>query len=106
MNWQEATTAILDALIEKVPQSRTARKVHYTLLEANENGDILSGSQRESNFKYIVDTDNKAWNACSVFIMVVSITYPVPPLQDVLVHPAVLLLIQSKWKRFARNKLM
>ena len=73
LNWQEATSAILDALIEKVPQSRQARKVHYTLLEANENGDIFPGSHRESNFKYMVLTDNKAWNACSLFVRVAPI---------------------------------
>lgn len=60
-------------MIEKVPESRKARKVHYTLLEANENGDIPPENQRESNFKYIVETDNKAWNACSLFVRVASI---------------------------------
>ena len=50
---------MLDALVEEIPQTRKAIKVHYSLLEANENGDIPSGNQRTSNFKYMVDTDNK-----------------------------------------------
>lgn len=55
---QEATDAVLDALIEKihVPQSKKAIKVHYSLLEANVQ---LENFHRGSNFKYIVNKDNK-----------------------------------------------
>ena len=57
---QEATEAVLDTLIERMPQSKKAIKVHYSLLEANHNGDVQLGNfQRRSNFKYIVNTDNK-----------------------------------------------
>lgn len=55
---QEATNAVLDALIERIPQTKGAIKVYYSLLEANDNGDVL-GSHSGTNFKYIVNTDNK-----------------------------------------------
>ena len=57
---QEATDAILDTLIERMPHPQKGIKVHYSLLEANKNGDVKVGNfNRGSNFKHIVDTDNK-----------------------------------------------
>lgn len=55
---QEATDAVLDALIEEVPQANKTIKVYYSLLEADANGDVYSGSKR-TNFNFIVNTENK-----------------------------------------------
>ena len=59
MGVQEATDAVLDALIEKMPRSKKAVKVYYSLLEASADGDVHLGSQRGTNFNYIVNTENK-----------------------------------------------
>lgn len=62
---QEATDAVLDTLIEKIPLSKNAIKVHYSLLEANDNGVVQLGNfHQRSTFKYIVNTDNKV---CMLF---------------------------------------
>ena len=52
---QEATEAVLDTLIERTSQK--AIKVHYSLLEADDNGDIQP--RKRSILKYIVNTENK-----------------------------------------------
>ena len=49
---------MLDTLMERMPQKTI--KVHYSLLEANDNGDVQSENcHRRSTLKYLVDTDNK-----------------------------------------------
>ena len=50
---------MLDSLIEKLPESKKAIKVYYSLLEANESGDVVLEGQRRSIFRYIIDTENK-----------------------------------------------